>query len=84
MDDSRRGEGVAHPRYGGHLTIMQRRCEPLRGARAQVAGYLADEGLPRRAPSARRVGPAVVFHRWERAACEAVEPEADGEADAAQ
>ena len=51
----------------------------MRGARAQLAGYLADEGLRRRAPSVRHVGLAVVFHGWELAACEAV----DGEAPAA-
>ena len=47
--------------------------ETMRGARAQLAGYLADEGLRRRAPSVRHVGLAVVFHGWELAACEAVE-----------
>ncbi len=51
-------------------------AETLRGARGQVAGYLADEGLRRRAPSVRHVGLAVVFHGWELAACEAVEPAA--------
>ncbi len=54
-------------------------AETLRGARAQVAGYLADEGLRRRAPSVRHVGLAVVFHGWELAACEAVEPEAESD-----
>ena len=51
-------------------------AETLRGARAQVAGYLADEGLRRLASSVRHVGLAVVFHGWELAACEAVEPAA--------
>ena len=41
-------------------------------ARAQLARYLADEGLRRRMPSVRHVGLAVVFHGWEMAACEAV------------
>ena len=54
-------------------------AETLRGARAQVAGYLADEGLRRRAPSVRHVGLAVVFHGWELAACEAVGPEAESD-----
>ena len=55
-------------------------AETLRGARSQVAGYLADEGLRRRAPSVRYVGLAAVFHGWELAACEAVEPgTGDGE-----
>ena len=54
-------------------------AETLRGARAQLKGYLADEGLRRRAPSVRYVGLAVVFHGWELAACEAVEPGADDE-----
>ena len=49
-------------------------AETLRGAREQLADYLADEGLRRRAPSVRYVGLAVVFHGWELAACEAVEP----------
>ena len=53
--------------------------ETLRGAREQLKGYLADEGLRRRAPSVRYVGLAVVFHGWELAACEAVEPGADDE-----
>ena len=48
--------------------------EKLREARAQLAGYLADEGLRRRMPSVRHAGLAVVFHGWELAACEAVEP----------
>ena len=50
-------------------------AETLRGARSQVAGYLADEGLRRRTPSVRHIGLAVVFHGWELAACEAVERE---------
>ena len=50
-------------------------AETLRGAREQLKGYLADEGLRRRAPSVRYVGLAVVFHGWELAACEAMEPE---------
>ena len=54
-------------------------AETLRGAREQLKGYLADEGLRRRAPSVRYVGLAVVFHGWELAACEAVEPGADDE-----
>ena len=49
-------------------------AETMRGARGQLAGYPADEGLRRRAPSERYVGLAVVFHGWELAACEAVEP----------
>ena len=55
-------------------------AETLRGAREQLKGYLADEGLRRRAPSVRYVGLAVVFHGWELAACEAVEPGAGDEA----
>ena len=47
-------------------------AETMRGAREQLAGYLADEGLRRRAPSVRYIGLAVVFHGWEQAACEAV------------
>ena len=55
-------------------------AETLRGARAQLAGYLADEGLWRRAPSVRYIGLAVVFHGWELTGCEAVEPgTGDGE-----
>ena len=48
-------------------------AERLRGACEQLKGYLADEGLGRRAPSVRYVGLAVVFHGWELAGCEAVE-----------
>ena len=55
-------------------------AETLRGAREQLKGYLADEGLRRRAPSVRYVGLVVVFHGWELAACEAVEPGVDDEA----
>ena len=55
-------------------------AEKLREAREQLAGYLADEGLRRRAPSVRYVGLAVVFHGWELAACEAVEPGSGDEA----
>ena len=55
-------------------------AEKLREAREQLAGYLADERLRRRAPSLRYVGLAVVFHGWELAACEAVEPGAGDEA----
>ena len=51
-------------------------ADAMRGAREQLAGYLADEGLRRRTPSVRHVGLAVVFHGWELAACEAVEREA--------
>ena len=47
--------------------------EKLSEAREQLAGYLADEGLRRCAPSVRYVGLALVFHGWELAACEAVE-----------
>ena len=47
-------------------------AETLRGAREQLAGYLADEGLRRRAPSVRYIGLGVVFHGWELVACEAV------------
>ena len=54
-------------------------AETLRGAREQLKGYLADEGLRRRAPSVRYVGLAVVFHGWELAVCEAVEPGAGDE-----
>ena len=49
-------------------------AETMRGAREQLKGYLADEGLRRRAPSVRYIGLAVVFHGWELMACEAVEP----------
>ena len=62
-------------RVGGSVV-----AEKLREAREQLAGYLADEGLRRRAPSVRYVGLAVVFHGWELAACEAVEPGAGDEA----
>ena len=51
--------------------------EMLGEAREQLKGYLADEGLRRRAPSVRCIGLAVVFHGWELTACEAVEPGAD-------
>ena len=54
-------------------------AETMRGAREQLKGYLADGGLRRRAPSVRYVGLAVVFHGWELAACEAVEPGVDDE-----
>ena len=57
-------------------------AEMLRGAREQLKGYLADEGLRRRAPSVRYVGLAVVFHGWELAACEAVEAVGAGTAEA--
>ena len=57
-------------------------ADAMRGARTQLAGYLADEGLRRFAPSVRHVGLAVVFHGWELAACEAVAPGASGEAGA--
>ena len=56
--------------------------EKLSEARAQLAGYLADEGLRRCAPSVRYVGLAVVFHGWELAACEAVEAGTDDGEDA--
>ena len=56
-------------------------AETLRGAREQLKGYLADEGLRRRAPSVRYVGLAVVFHGWELAGCEAVEPGTAGAPD---
>ena len=55
-------------------------AETMRGAREQLAGYLADEGLRRRAPSVRYIGLAVVFHGWELAACKAVEPGVGDEA----
>ena len=55
-------------------------AEALRGAREQLAGYLADGGLRRFAPSVRHVGLAVVFHGWELAACEAMEPGRDDRA----
>ena len=58
-------------------------AETMRGARAQLAGYLGDEGLRRRAPSVRYIGLAVVFHGWELAACEAVEPGAEADQDEA-
>ena len=58
-------------------------AETLRGACEQLKGYLADEGLRQRAPSVRYVGLAVVFHGWELAACEAVEPGADDGEDTA-
>ena len=54
-------------------------AETMRGAREQLKGYLADEGLRRRAPSVRYVGLAVVFHGWELVACEAVESGAGDE-----
>ena len=57
--------------------------EKLSEARAQLAGYLADEGLRRFAPPVRHVGLAVVFHGWELAACEAVEAGTDDGEDAA-
>ena len=56
--------------------------EKLSEARAQLAGYLADEGLRRFAPPVRHVGLAVVFHGWELAACEAVEAGTDDGEDA--
>ena len=56
--------------------------EKLSEAREQLAGYLADEGLRRLAPSVRHVGLAVVFHGWELAACEAVEAGTDDGEDA--
>ena len=49
--------------------------EAMRGAREELKGYLADDGLRRRAPSVRYIGLAVVFHGWELAVCEAVERE---------
>ena len=48
-------------------------AETLQGACEQLKGYLADEGLRRRAPSVRYIGLAVVFHGWELVGCEAVE-----------
>ena len=59
-------------------------AERMSEARAQLAGYLADEGLRRLAPSVRHVGLAVVFHGWELAGCEAVEPGRDGGGDAGE
>ncbi len=56
-------------------------AETVRGAREQLKGYLADEGLRRRAPLVRYIGLAVVFHGWELVACEAVEPGVGDEAD---
>ena len=50
----------------------------LREARAQLRGYLADEGLRRLRPAVRHVGVALVFHGWELAACEAVDDEDAG------
>ena len=50
----------------------------LREARAQLRGYLADEGLRRLRPAVRHVGVALVFHGWELAACEAVDDEDTG------
>ena len=50
----------------------------LREARAQLRGYLADEGLRRLRPAVRHVGVALVFHGWELAACKAVGDEDTG------
>ena len=50
----------------------------LREARAQLRGYLADEGLRRLRPAVRHVGVALVFHGWELTACEAVGDEDTG------
>ena len=48
--------------------------ERLSQAKAQLRQYLADESLRRFPPSVRHIGLALVFHGWELAACEAVEP----------
>ena len=58
-------------------------AETLRGAREQLKGYPADEGLQRRAPSVRYLGLAAVFHGREPVACEAVESGADDGGDMA-
>ena len=49
-------------------------AERLEQAKTQLRRYLADEGLRRTQPTVRHVGLALVFHGWELAACEAVEP----------
>ena len=49
-------------------------AETLREARAQLAGYLADEGLRRRAPSVQYVGLVVVLHGWMKTFVELPEP----------
>ena len=48
-------------------------AEKLREAVLQLRSYLADPSLPRRYPSVRHIGLAMVFHGWEMVAYEAVD-----------
>ena len=48
-------------------------ADKVQEAVLQLRGYLADPSLPRRYPSVRHIGLAVVFHGWELVAYQAVE-----------
>ena len=48
-------------------------ADKVQEAVLQLRGYLADSSLPRRYPSVRHIGLAVVFHGWEMVAYQAVE-----------
>ena len=51
-------------------------ADKVQEAVLQLRGYLADPSLPRRYPSVRHIGLAVVFHGWEMVAYEAVDDDA--------
>ncbi len=51
-------------------------ADKVQEAVKQLRSYLADPSLPRRYPSVRHIGLAVVFHGWEMVAYEAVDDDA--------
>ena len=51
-------------------------ADKVQEAVRQLRSYLADPSLPRRYPSVRHIGLAVVFHGWELVAYEAVDDDA--------
>ena len=51
-------------------------ADKVQEAVEQLRSYLADPSLPRRYPSVRHIGLAVVFHGWEMVAYEAVDDDA--------
>ena len=75
---ARDGDDRVRARRDHRCRLRFRRRHQGRGSNWKA--YLADEGLRRLAPPVRHVGLAVVFHGWELAACEAVEPEAPASA----
>ena len=48
-------------------------ADKMQEAVLQLRGYLADPSLPRRYPSVRHIGLAVVFHGWELVAYQAID-----------